>query len=157
MNKILVVAALVLCSQFANAAAPYLVKAEPIPHSKAEQECLAKNIFFEAGVEPISGKFAVAQVTWNRAVAKGRSICDVVYQKAQFSWTLFKKKRREKPRGRSWEVSQRVAALFLSKYRMPALSSAWNYHATYVSPYWGRSRQFVAIGKVGTHIFYRQA
>jgi spore germination cell wall hydrolase CwlJ-like protein len=51
--------------------------------------CLAKNIFHEAGIETELGMFAVAQVTLNR-VRNARypdSICDVVMQPAQFSWT----------------------------------------------------------------------
>ena len=54
--------------------------------------CLAENIYFEAGHEPIEGKIAVAHVTFNRVLAGNYadSICDVVYQKTkstcQFSW-----------------------------------------------------------------------
>ena len=59
-------------------------------------DCLARNIYYEAGGEPFEGKVAVAQVTVNRA-ASGQfpnDICRVVYQKnivydkvlCQFSW-----------------------------------------------------------------------
>jgi len=59
-------------------------------------QCLAQNIYREAGYEPFEGKVAVAQVTMNR-VAKGtfgNDVCGVVYQKnvimekvvCQFSW-----------------------------------------------------------------------
>jgi spore germination cell wall hydrolase CwlJ-like protein len=48
-----------------------------------ELQCLSKNIYFEAGIEPIEGKVAVGLVTLNR-VNDGRfggSVCDVVDQK----------------------------------------------------------------------------
>ena len=54
-----------------------------------EAFCLAQNIYFEAGFEPGEGMDAVAHVTLNR-VANERypdSVCDVVWQKGQFSWT----------------------------------------------------------------------
>jgi len=59
---------------------------------KKEMDCLAKNIYYEAGNQPIDGQTAVAQVTMNRKNANfANSICGVVYQKTgdicQFSWT----------------------------------------------------------------------
>ena len=63
---------------------------ERLRYSTAEEDCLARNIYHEAGVEPTVGKYAVAQVTLNRLKDGrwGRDICSVVYSKAQFSWTL---------------------------------------------------------------------
>lgn len=55
----------------------------------SELECLAKNIYFESRGEPQVGQFLVAFVTINR-VKDDRwpnTICDVVYQHKQFSWT----------------------------------------------------------------------
>jgi len=59
-------------------------------------ECLARNIYYEAGNQPFEGKVAVAQVTINRAESGQfpKDICQVVYQKnvvyervlCQFSW-----------------------------------------------------------------------
>jgi spore germination cell wall hydrolase CwlJ-like protein/uncharacterized Fe-S cluster protein YjdI len=48
-----------------------------------ELACLARNIFFEAGGEPIEGKVAVGVVTLNRLQDGrfGRSLCGVVDQK----------------------------------------------------------------------------
>lgn len=57
-----------------------------------EVECLAKNIYYEAGSEPREGMLAVAQVTMNRVKSNEfpRSVCGVVYQQrkgvCQFSW-----------------------------------------------------------------------
>ena len=39
-----------------------------IKYSDADVSCLAKNIYFEAGVESTAGKLAVANVTINRAI-----------------------------------------------------------------------------------------
>ena len=82
--------------------------------TSAEQNCLAKNIFHEAGVEPKAGKIAVAQVTLNRLKAGQwrKDVFKVVYSKAQFSWTLEKKKRQAHPKGAQWQASVQAAKEF---------------------------------------------
>jgi spore germination cell wall hydrolase CwlJ-like protein len=51
--------------------------------------CLALNMFFEARNESLIGQVMVAEVTLNR-VANARfpdTVCEVVWQDRQFSWT----------------------------------------------------------------------
>ena len=126
-------------------------------------ECLARNIYHEAGGESFEGKVAVAQVTMNRAES-GRfpkDVCAVVYQKnvfyekvvCQFSWycenggkaviknqTVYKE---------SYEVAKKV---LLEGFRLDILKSAMYYHADYVNPGWRQEK----IGKIGRHIFYKE-
>ncbi len=47
-----------------------------------EAVCLAKNIYFEAGNQPLAGKVAVAQVVFNRMehASYPDNVCGVVYQ-----------------------------------------------------------------------------
>jgi spore germination cell wall hydrolase CwlJ-like protein len=124
-------------------------------YTKKDFDCLAKNIFYEAGVESIKGKYAVAQVTLNRVESTRypNTICGVVYQRAQFSWTL---KPQPKPWGKLWEESQQVAySVLYNDTRLESLQDALFYHATYVKPYWvDRSAK---IKQVGQHVFYSQA
>ncbi len=137
----------------------YLIKTQQrIQHTRADEECLAKNIYHEAGVEPRLGKFAVAQVTLNRLKEGryGKDICKVVYAKSQFSWTLYHKKRNETPRGPLWEESRKVAREVLRDgYRVAGLEQSTYYHADYIKkPVWSRS--VVKIQQVGQHIFYKK-
>ena len=87
------VVSLSLCSIAAQAQENYgLAEVE-----QKEVNCLAKNVYYEAGLESYEGQVAVAQVTVNR-VEDGKfptSICGVVHQKTrvpsgrtvcQFSW-----------------------------------------------------------------------
>ena len=130
---------------------------ERLKYTTADAQCLAKNIYHEAGVEPIEGKFAVAQVTLNRLKQGrwGHSICDVVHSKAQFSWTLNKRKVREQPKGELWAESQAVARTVLDKgVRVPSLAQSTYYHADYVNPLWTKS--VVKIQQIGQHIFYKK-
>jgi spore germination cell wall hydrolase CwlJ-like protein len=124
-----------------------------------ELECLAKNIYYEAGIEPYEGKLAVAQVTINRSES-GKfpsKICDVVYQRknnlCQFSWTCMQVTNiRNKYR---WEESLIVAKKALTENNLHDIISQTNalyYHANYVNPGWNK-KQIVA--KIGNHTFYR--
>lgn len=124
-------------------------------------DCLAQNIYREAGYEPFEGKVAVAQVTMNR-VADGRfgkDVCGVVYQKTkimekvvcQFSWAC-DSAAKTKPVNReayneSYEVAKKV---LLEGFQLSVLKNALYYHADYVNPRWGLPK----IGKIGAHIFY---
>jgi spore germination cell wall hydrolase CwlJ-like protein len=62
------------------ASAPDVVS---IKTREKQLECMAMNIYREAGYEPFEGKVAVAQVTMNR-VKDGRfgdDVCGVIYKK----------------------------------------------------------------------------
>lgn len=123
-----------------------------------EVECLAKNIYFEAGSEPRAGKIAVAEVTMNRVKSRQfpRTVCGVVYQKVkgtcQFSWVCQDGKT---IRNRSaWRESQRIAEnILISKKKYGIIGSAMFFHANYVEPAWAEEKQLIA--QIGAHIFYR--
>lgn len=137
----------------------YLIKTSQRLHvTQREEDCLAKNIYHEAGVESRLGKFAVAQVTLNRLREGrwGKDMCKVVYAKSQFSWTLYHKKRNEVPRGPLWEESRAVAREFLREgYRVAGLEDSHYYHANYIKdPIWAKS--VVKIQQIGQHIFYKK-
>ena len=54
-----------------------------------QHNCLALNIYHEARGERVEGQIAVAHVTMNRVNHEKwpSTICEVVYQPKQFSWT----------------------------------------------------------------------
>lgn len=129
---------------------------DPVAFTVKDEQCLAKNIYHEAGVEDVNGKYAVAQVTLNRLRNGkwGHNLCDVVYAKAQFSWTLFTKRKQETPKGQLWEESKVVAHKVLHQsYRVPSLQNSLYYHADYVNPKWKKA--YTKVQQVGAHIFYQ--
>ena len=129
---------------------------EHIKYTHADVECLTKNIYYEAGVEDHRGKFAVGHVTINRLKTGhwGKSICAVVYAKAQFSWTLAKKLPR--PNAKSWAESEEVARKILAGHRVRGLSKSLFYHAVYIKdPVWADTRH--EAGQIGNHVFYNRA
>jgi spore germination cell wall hydrolase CwlJ-like protein len=129
---------------------------DKIAMSAKDLDCLAKNIYHEAGIEDRAGKVAVAQVTVNRLKEQrwGDSICKVVYAKSQFSWTLDKTKRTVQPKGELWQQSLAVAREFQAGTRVKGLEDSTHYHADYIrDPKWASAKQIVK--QIGQHIFYK--
>jgi spore germination cell wall hydrolase CwlJ-like protein len=127
-----------------------------------ELNCLARNIYYEAGNEPFEGKVAVAQVTLNRVNHNEfpDDICQVVYQKnifysrtvCQFSWYCDSQTLVRPIDQKSYDESMIVAKkVLLEGFRLPSLTTALYYHANYINPNWRKQR----ITRVGRHIFYK--
>lgn len=128
----------------------------------AQLDCLAQNIYYEAGHEPFEGKVAVAQVTMNRVASGkfGKGVCGVIYQKnavyekviCQFSWVCETKSRIKPIHTADYVESVAVAKkVLLEEFRLPSLGDALFYHADYVNPNWGKPK----ITQIGHHIFYK--
>ena len=125
-------------------------------------ECLAMNIYREAGHENFEGKVAVAQVTMNRAShpAFPSDVCAVVYQKSvimekvvcQFSWACDGTPKVKPTNTVAYTESMAVAKkVLLEGFRLDVMKEALYYHANYVNPKWPLEK----IGSIGNHIFYK--
>ena len=125
-------------------------------------ECLARNIYHEAGYESFEGKVAVAQVTLNRA-SSGKfpeDICGVVYQKdviynkviCQFSWYCQSPSIRKPLNDATYRESMEVAKkVLLEGFKLDGVKDALFFHADYINPKWDRQK----VAQIGRHIFYR--
>ena len=131
-----------------------LVWVKPIKLDKKQLQCLRMNVFYEAGVESKLGKLAVAQVTMNRVESSryADTVCSVVYDKYQFSWTLDKSKRFKTPSGPLWKESKQVVDQFLKGARIANLEDSMYYHTDKVKPKWSSSMEKVA--QIGNHLFF---
>ena len=147
-----------------------------VKYTPADAECLAKNIYFEAGVESTAGKLAVANVTINRAANKNypNTICEVVQEgihyynatkdeyfpvrdRCQFSW--YCDGLLDEPReGRTWESAQKLAERVLVNHYDKALiditDGATHYHANWMEKYPKWSKQKKVMASIDRHIFY---
>lgn len=117
---------------------------------ESEVHCLTKTIYHEARGEPIKGQRAVALVTVNRAMHPDfpSSICKVVYQKSQYSWTSQRLRVTDRE---AWKRAKDVAYHVLNDYDELKKFKALYFHSTYVSPKWGKKK----VAKIGNHIFYK--
>lgn len=112
-------------------------------------KCLAKNIFYESHGEPLAGQLAVAQVTLNRSRDSGLSICSVVYQKKQFSWTEQLPRSLGTPTEEVYNLAQEV---LLKGYADKELEDAHFFHTKQVKPIWRKKLKFIKT--IGNHKFY---
>ena len=134
---------------------------------KQDLYCMAANLYFEARSESELGQKAVAKVTLNRVNSKKYpdSVCKVVFQKDQFSWTkqqpwgkIQKALNGVEPSKNVLEVSSYQLALKTAKTSLKTglkgtlPDDALWYHANYVSPKWAKKMKKVK--KVGKHVFY---
>ena len=173
---------LLLCSIFAafvlyvgQAAANIRIPVTPqvqlddlTPHARSEVECLAQNMYFEAGKEPKLGQLAVAFVTHNRLQSGfATSYCGVVKQKeggvCQFSWFCDKKAKAMIDRNVLTIENNSVYNnltdlalrfyLYTESFKDPT-KGAMFFHADYVKTSWDKQKEYIK--KIGRHIFYAE-
>jgi cell wall hydrolase len=114
--------------------------------------CLALNIYYEARNEPDKAQMAVALVTVNRAKRSGKSLCEVVFEPYQFSWThesIHKEPKEDNP---AWLKAQRIAAKALTAKDFTH-GCRW-FHREDVYPKWRNNLTYH--GKYGQHLFYKE-
>ena len=141
--------------------------------NKKELMCLAKNVYFEAGGEPIEGKAAVAQVVLNRMhhPAFPKSVCGVVNQKTrvvnketnvveketrvcQFSWVCEEKKK-VAMRSQAWYDSMKIAKVALTEHKTYDKfgKNVLFFHEKHLPFDW--KHKYKKVETIGNHVFYR--
>lgn len=151
MNRLRILLVIVLCNLSSVALSNILDE---------ETYCLAQNMFFEARSESLEGQLMVAAVTINRANHKKfpNSICGVVWQKRQFSWTHDGKSDNPAKMGgidrAQWFSIIQIAELILREpnHLLPKTDALF-YHATYSKPIWRHKLTYIKT--VGKHRFYK--
>lgn len=124
-----------------------------VPSIQTDVQCLAHNIYHEARDQSDAGKKAVALVTINRANSPRypQSICEVVYQKYQFSWTIYK------PKVDDLDAYNKAYNIALQTYfnYTEDNDGSMLFHKTSIKPDWSYSKKVVKTKIVGKHIFYK--
>lgn len=129
----------------------------------AEENCLARAIYFEARSESELGQVAVAKVVLNRVKDPEypNTICGVVYQgsgrrnSCQFSFACDGLPDDVKSAA-AWSQAKRLAKKVIAgDAKVASLTTATNYHADYVKPKWAKSMKRLV--KIGRHIFYEDS
>jgi spore germination cell wall hydrolase CwlJ-like protein len=127
-----------------------------------QMRCLALNVYFEARGEPAEGQLAVAMVTLNRVNNRHfpDTVCRVVWQKKQFSWTHDGKSDRPDD-AHAWKLAQKIARFAYQKYNnltertrkaLDLTKGALHYYAPQLThPYWAKAHSVTR--EIGRHIF----
>jgi spore germination cell wall hydrolase CwlJ-like protein len=126
----------------------------------AEENCLARAVYFESRSESDLGQLAVAKVILNRVKSPDypKTICGVVYQgsgtrnSCQFSFACDGLPDDVKS-PEAWAHAKMIAQRAINNDpAVSMLGSATNYHADYVKPRWAKTMRRLA--RIGHHIFY---
>jgi len=126
-------------------------------YNDKDVRCLARNIYFEARNQSVLGQHAVAWVTVNRVKHRNwpNTVCKVVHQRKQFSWTI--KYRYNKTYDKlAYKRAILIAKDTLEDYNnggKDLSNGALFYHADYVKPKW--RKKLVRLAQIETHIFYK--
>lgn len=125
--------------------------------NQRDLSCLAQNIYHEARGESNVGQYAVALVTLNRVHSDKfpNTVCGVVWQPSQFSWTNDGKSDRTTSKV-AWDKAVDIAKDVLANHNhhlYDVTEGATYYHADYVKPYW--IAKLNKTTQIDSHIFYR--
>ena len=120
-----------------------------------QMHCLAGAVYFESRGEPLNGQLAVAQVVINRTDDRRfpGSYCEVVFQRAQFSFVKNGQMPRIKMNSNAWTRAKAIARIAHDGLWTSEAGDSLYFHANYVRPKWSRKK--TARATIDTHIFYR--
>lgn len=119
----------------------------------SEFDCLVSNVYYESRSEPRNGMLAVALVTLNRVdnPKYPSTICKVVYQPNQFSWTKNRQLLKQKINLKQWQAAKSAAIeAYMNRDALGAFL-ATHFHNQTVNPGWKLKR----VARIGNHTFYR--
>lgn len=114
----------------------------------ADVRCLAEAIWRESRGESLQGQIAVGKVVLNRVAHSGypNTVCKVVFQPYQFSWTKGWK---------SWRYDYR--SLLVASMVLAGNHGLKNFKATHFhsgpQPDWAKTKKIYK--KIGNHVFYK--
>lgn len=124
------------------------------PVSPKDLKCLTDNIYWEAQGEPLMGMVWVAGVVLERVSDERwpNSVCDVIYQESQFSWTAHME--RPVKYEDAYRLSQDVAkAALQGRIDVPLMNHYlrcdWKEKP---HTFWWKKMKFV--GQLGDHCFF---
>ena len=117
--------------------------------SKAQLECLSKVAYHESKGESDAGMLAVIHTTLNRVkdYRFPKTVCGVVYQKSQYSWTKYNPKVKEQ--------EQYARAERLAKEVVEGKHKDNTYGALFFNSLHRKPSGTVCTVRIGNHSFYK--
>ena len=144
--------------------ASQVIAIEPQEFSAEDKQCMIDNVFYEGASEPELGHILIVQTVKNRTANPkrwGNTICETIYERAQFSWTFI-------PAYKLWafkndpDNADEYAAIvenidnLLSAPTPVGFEGVTHYLRCDSKSPEGWEDDFVFLGQVGAHCFYRE-
>lgn len=125
------------------------------PVSSDDLKCLTDNLYFEAAGEPIAGQALVGHSVINRAKDSRwkDTICGVVYQRKQYSWT--QEPTKEIDDFKTYQFLESMAYTLLSNQDAEEATGVTNYLRCDVRDKVDWWKDMTFLGQVGAHCFYK--
>ena len=114
--------------------------------------CLALTVYHEARGEPLRGQYAVAHVVMNRVNSDfwGNTVCAVVAQKSQFSYT----KKHSFPKDiEALRLAIKVSQHVIGGYPDVTMGATHYFNPDVLLPAWAGGLQYIM--RIGNHVFYK--
>lgn len=122
--------------------------------------CLALNLYHEARSDPVESQLAVAFVTLNRTEQRASKVCDVVFEKSQFSWTSGTTRRQAYDKAKrlsktkEFKLALNLSKRVLGKEIQDTTHGSLYFHLPQVKPKWSKSPKLKRVAKIGSHYYY---
>ena len=137
---------------------------ENIVTDNREYRCAIRNLYHEARGESLIGRAFVMKTVLNRVrdTKHPHSICKVIYEKKQFSWTIKIPKHKqlvpcktiaEKELLSRLEILS-TAVIWIDRLGWDFTQNSQYYHNMSVKPVWRHN--LIKTKQIGNHIFYRR-
>lgn len=143
---------------------PPLQLRENIVANNNEYRCAVRNLYHEGRGEGLVGQAFIVKSVLNRVrdTKHPHSVCKVIYQNKQFSWTHQIPKNKQQVPNKTTsekELLRRLEALstvviLLDRVGVDFTQGSKFYHSTKVKPNWDY-RKLEKVQIVGNHVFYR--
>ena len=127
----------------------FMTNVHAINYSESEMKCLSLNTYFESKGESDAGMLAVIHTTLNRVkdTRFPKTICGVVYQRSQYSWTKHNPKVKEKDQ---YERAKRLAQEAVDGKHRDTSRGALYFNSLHKQP-----KGTVCTVRIGGHSFYK--
>lgn len=138
---------------------------ENIVASNNEYRCAVRNLYYEGRGEGLIGQAYIVKTVLNRVrdTKHPHSICKVIYQNKQFSWTHQIPKNKQQVPNKTIsekELLKQLGALstvviLLDRVGIDFTQGSQFYHSVKVKPNWDYSK-LEKVQTVGNHVFYKR-
>lgn len=122
--------------------------------TEKDLKCLVKNAYYEARGEGKLGMQLVTKVVINRAKKSLKSVCQIIFERNQFSWTTQYKGKI--PKESFNYILNIILEMYFKRDSLPLyMEDVTYFHHKSIKPKWSSSLK--KVGYWNNHVFYKES